>query len=366
MRVFAGSLAVGTALLAPTAHAYSGGPGLLTLDGLPPDIVFTEGVPQEITVTLRARRRPSSTLCHGDTLAQITIPGVIEAVYPCYSLAYDPSIPSPEISGGYCNASIGDEGEIYPMSGDTFPAGDDQTFNVILSYDGSAPSIRHGEWILWSDGKCGEIAPTIMREAGSINIHILPPSEAHEDGFVATSTTPYYNYFFIDHPELNDNPDARFIITPFAQEETPTSAHHGVWYYAPWGRWGIYREDGSAMPEGSDFVVALGGERSFLHTTNPSNTTSYVTYLDDDRINDNPNAAIFVTHNWSPPGGGSAYHDHAVGVYYNPWNRRWMIYNEDTGSDGLWSCVQCRGRERLDRRLGGGGRAVARRQSGDG
>lgn len=316
---------------ANTASANAGGPGLLTLDGLPPDIVFTEGVPQEVTVSLRAFKHTSSALCHGEAWAQITIPDVVEAVAPCYGSDYDTAVPSaPDFDGGACFAGVGTDTSEYTLGGGGFPTAGDQTFEVTLRYDGSTPVVRDGEWILLSDGECNDVSDPDYRRVGSINIHILAAGESHEDGFIASAVSPNFNHFLIDHPELNGNPNATVIVTPLASYETPTATNHGVWYTGGAnGRWSVYREDGSAMPVGADFVVALGGPRGFVHETSAANISSFVTYLDDDRLNDNPYAAPFVTHTWNPPGAAGQYHDHAVGVFYNPFNGRWMAYNED-------------------------------------
>ncbi len=315
-------------LLCPaTAAATGGGHALQTMEDLPSDIAFTEGVPESVMVDLTTHARPSTTLCAFELFARITIPGPIETGQPCYGGAA-PSIPG--IDGGYCPPGVGDAGELYAMGGGAYSSpGATTDFQLELIYDGSSPTTRHGEWELFTDGRCGELSEPEYRKIGSINIHILPPGQMHEDSYIATATGSAYNFFYLDHPQLNGNPNARILVTPLAVGGVATDLNYGVWYNSWTGRWSIYNESGAAMVDGRRFLVAFGGERSFIHTSTSTNASGNLTRLDDPRLNDNPYAAVFVTHNWNPPGVGGNYHDHATGVWYDNGTRRWTIYNED-------------------------------------
>ena len=84
--------------------------------------------------------------------------------------------------------------------------------------------------------------------------------------FTAQSTAANINnnYFLIDNPNLNNNPDAAFVFQHYYGVNGPSSeqaidAVLSAWYAPVVGRWGIYREDFlSAMPEGVavDIIVA--------------------------------------------------------------------------------------------------------------
>ncbi len=67
----------------------------------------------------------------------------------------------------------------------------------------------------------------------------------------------------------------------------------------------------------------------FVHITNELNTSSYVTYLDHELLNGNPDAIIQITHNWNPPGAFGVINDHVAAVYFEPLYDQWAIYNED-------------------------------------
>jgi hypothetical protein len=74
---------------------------------------------------------------------------------------------------------------------------------------------------------------------------------------------------------------------------------------------------------------ASGGD-IFVQTATAANTAGDSTMLDDPLLNNNPNAVISVTANWNPYGGASTgFDNHQVGVWYDSWEGRWGIFNED-------------------------------------
>lgn len=65
-------------------------------------------------------------------------------------------------------------------------------------------------------------------------------------------------------------------------------------------------------------------DKSYLHTASVSNTSGHITYLDHPDLNDNPNANIFIIHNYSP---GNILHDIPIGTWYD--GSQWSVFNED-------------------------------------
>lgn len=78
------------------------------------------------------------------------------------------------------------------------------------------------------------------------------------------------------------------------------------------------------LPEGPVVAVA-----DFVHTTTSGNIDAIRTLVDHPVTNDNPDAVLFVTHNWNPGGGYGANHDHPLGVRYDDTIGRWTIVNQD-------------------------------------
>jgi hypothetical protein len=67
----------------------------------------------------------------------------------------------------------------------------------------------------------------------------------------------------------------------------------------------------------------------FVHRATPDNISANSTYLEEDLINENPDAILYVTPNWNPGGEGSTYNDHATGVWFDAERQRWAIFNQD-------------------------------------
>lgn len=140
---------------------------------------------------------------------------------------------------------------------------------------------------------------------------------------------------YVDHPYLNENPNAIFFVTqnynPAWAEVGVYNDHEvGVFYSASEEEWSIYNEDQAAMVEGAAFNVLIADPNilDFVHTTTAENITNNWTDLDHPNANGNPSAIVFTTHNYNPDGGVGEYHDHSLGVWYSK-SSRWAIFNQD-------------------------------------
>lgn len=102
---------------------------------------------------------------------------------------------------------------------------------------------------------------------------------AQDKGFVhvATADNISTNWTYIDHPDLNGNPDARFL---FSQRFNGVNNNHptGIWYNGT--NWTIYNEDLSPMPVGAAFNIYIPADSPVtVHIADASNTTDYFTKL---------------------------------------------------------------------------------------
>ncbi|MBX3125713.1 MAG: trypsin-like serine protease [Polyangiaceae bacterium] len=75
----------------------------------------------------------------------------------------------------------------------------------------------------------------------------------------ATSSTVSGNTLYLDDPNLNGRPEAQLFVTP-NYNPGGTGGRYlnspiGVWYSSGLGRWAIFRQDGSAMPNDAGFNV---------------------------------------------------------------------------------------------------------------
>jgi hypothetical protein len=114
-------------------------------------------------------------------------------------------------------------------------------------------------------------------ENADAGAHALGTSFAVWVPEVTTANPSYYahqtasgnvvaNLTVLDHPALNDNPDAFLTVTLHAQ----AGAHNhyfGIWYDTDSGRWTIFNEDQAAMPTGLRFMVGIGFSSMFVGQT---------------------------------------------------------------------------------------------------
>jgi hypothetical protein len=146
-------------------------------------------------------------------------------------------------------------------------------------------------------------------------------------------------FAFIDNGATNHQPGDLLFVTPNydaggvgAGKLEPGAIGVVYWFT---DHWAIFREDQSAMPAGLSFnVLAVPpnrvGKSAFVHTAGPyPNTGGNHTFISSPLINGKPNALIQVTQVYYPGGKRPTFNPHAVGVVYDPVNKRWAIFNED-------------------------------------
>jgi hypothetical protein len=100
---------------------------------------------------------------------------------------------------------------------------------------------------------------------------------------------------------------------------------------------GVYASSstGNALSIGSGGIqVASAGLQShtaaFVHLAVGTNTSNYITTINNPLCNGKAGALLFVTHNYSPPGVSGNYEPHPYSVWFNGSN--WTIYNDDFAS----------------------------------
>jgi hypothetical protein len=133
----------------------------------------------------------------------------------------------------------------------------------------------------------------------------------------------------IDHPQLNGNPSAAFVVTqnwnPGGVGGTYNDHPIGTWYNSFAGRWTIYNQDLVTLPLDAAFNVRI--ERSYA--VRPTLRIGSSAYLDHPELNGQPNAKVFATSNYNPMGIGGVYNDHSIGVWYSAAQAKWAVYNLD-------------------------------------
>ena len=151
----------------------------------------------------------------------------------------------------------------------------------------------------------------------------------------ATDGNSRGDYTILSDPRINGDSDAVVSAVPAPDRGSAGDgayAHNiGVWYVPGTERWAIFNQDLAPVPAGSAFgVVVPRADEGFVHRAGPADTFGNVTYLDDPLVNGDPDAALSVTQNWNPGGGGGGvYNDHPVGAFYDEDVGKWAVYNLD-------------------------------------
>ncbi len=106
-------------------------------------------------------------------------------------------------------------------------------------------------------------------------------------------------------------------------------ASSGIGVYASAGGRGVYARtnDGGTALEVSNGAIRVSGAvtPAFVHITTAGNIGATTTRIDHPLTDNDPNAILFVTHDY---GASGPYHNSPVGVWYDA--GKWHIYNENT------------------------------------
>jgi hypothetical protein len=149
----------------------------------------------------------------------------------------------------------------------------------------------------------------------------------------ATAATISSDASFIDHPDLNSNPNAKIIVTHNWNPPGSTGVYNneqtGVFYEAGSNKWTVYNESGASMIENSSYNIYIAdGTEVNLHIADLANQGSVDSYtvLNHPDLNGNPNARPFIQTYYNP---NNLRNDHPYGVWYDVNISRWIIYSED-------------------------------------
>lgn len=132
----------------------------------------------------------------------------------------------------------------------------------------------------------------------------------------ATETNVIDHITYINHPELNGNPDASIV---FCQNWNPnglTGVYNnnptGLWYDGNVAQWAIFNENLVAMPTGTSFNVFIAEDSEvYTHVANDTNTIGNFTVFDIPDISQF--SYLFFSNYWNP---NAIYNPNAYGTWY--------------------------------------------------
>ncbi len=136
----------------------------------------------------------------------------------------------------------------------------------------------------------------------------------------------------LDHPLINNDQSAIVHVTqnwnPPGTSGTYNISAIGVTYDFLDDKWEILNKEAAAIPIGASFNIWIPAvdPATFVHTSDTGSITNNHTVIDHPLTNNNPDAVLLVTQNFSAAG-GSAYNPHRIGVWYN--GSAWSIFNQD-------------------------------------
>ncbi len=166
------------------------------------------------------------------------------------------------------------------------------------------------------------------------NVRVAQPTATRTFEFIATGLNSGSDYSVINRSATNGKPAALLLATHYINANhlfaSYLPAPIGVLFNAgdKINKWSIYNEDRSSAIATCYFVANITKEKNVSSQTSDHMTAVGDTFYISDPVADgNPNAVIFVTHDY---GAAQEFQNHPVGVYYT--GTEWAIFNEDVAT----------------------------------
>ena len=134
----------------------------------------------------------------------------------------------------------------------------------------------------------------------------------------------------LDTSALNGNSTLKLLLTHNLNPDgnAGTKVDHVLGFRFQSLKWYIINQDQSAFTPETYYNVFIPGDDaySWVHTSDNSNNVSNYTIINDGRINNDPNAKVFVSNVLAN------YNDYVNGVFYSAASKKWCIYNQDAST----------------------------------
>ena len=155
-------------------------------------------------------------------------------------------------------------------------------------------------------------------------------SQAGDFTFIHTSTAANNAGYgtFIDHPDLNGNPNAKILITHNLNGDGSVDYNNtvtGLYYSTADAKWSIVNEAAAPITESTSYNVYVAGTEGNI-VSYTATGGAYFELVDIPGLNNNPNAKPIISSVWTVAGG---YNNGNYGFDYSNGDNKWWIYNED-------------------------------------
>ena len=179
------------------------------------------------------------------------------------------------------------------------------------------------------------IDPKIVQNISIVTILLIGLFATAQDKIYIHSANDGGFTSMLNIPELNNNPDARFVV---AHTWNPGGGNTGVlnnhpidvFYSSAWNAWGISNTDGIDIPIGAKFNVFIPDNTNdiFVHISSEENAASPIhTLIDHPNFNNNnPGPFAVWTRYYNPINVES---DSPYGFYYDVTANKRGLYAED-------------------------------------
>jgi hypothetical protein len=176
-----------------------------------------------------------------------------------------------------------------------------------------------GQWAVFNENS------STMGTLWSYNVLVVPKASKFAFVHKANSANTIGNRTLLNSKLLNGKPNALVLVTQNWNPGSATGVYNdnqvGVRYYKSLKRWGIFNEDGTAMPNNAAFNVLVGqtasngGKMSVLKAT-AANRVGSAVLINNAEANGNPNNVTFVTQDYDPGGKGGTSDVYPADVSY--------------------------------------------------
>ncbi|MCX6283929.1 MAG: hypothetical protein NTW31_06830, partial [Bacteroidetes bacterium] len=212
--------------------------------------------------------------------------------------------------------------------------GNTATDKIIFTHIWGLPDNTHEKYMLHSNGLWFTGSDWSIFDENRVSMdtnfaYNVLNCKQHGTAFIHTVTAgnSLLNWSIIDNPSLNGKPNAVFFITKTWYNGIYDTAHVGIWYDPSVSKWTVYNENNAmtlALNSTYNIFVPDAGTSFFKQVATDS---YYITYIDNPLTNLNPNAKIFVVHDYTNNAGSQGYVNDEIGVWYD--GSQWTIYNEN-------------------------------------
>ncbi len=175
------------------------------------------------------------------------------------------------------------------------------------------------------------IMKTIITFLLILSINLL---QAQDKIYVHTVTSANVSGWasYIDHPDLNGNPNAKLVFSHnFHPNDIWNNNTTGLFYDASHSKWVIYNEGQAPLPMGSSYNILISTNGTVIdHIATAANQGSfgnYTTVIDHPDLNGaNPGVYAILSTYYNP---NSMYNDNNFGFYYDTALNKRGIYDEN-------------------------------------